>query len=84
MSLPVDLEELFQKWNDLNSKVGTSFGQFDFDSIKEIRKEQGKIEDSIYSVLVESAPDEIKKFLPEGCGELEIGFNVSEKKFYFS
>jgi len=83
MTSETNLEEMFQKWNDLNLNVSVSMGSFDFDSIKEIRNEQRKIEDAIYSILLENAPDDIKKILPEDCGEFEIGYNVSDKIFYF-
>lgn len=78
-----NLGELFKKWKDLNSKVGESFGQFEFESIKAIRKEQRKIEDSVYSELLKTAPDEIRKILPETCGDMEIGYEISNNTFYF-
>lgn len=83
MSVEKNLEELFNKWNELNKKVGSSFGQFDFETIKKIRKEQRAIEDQVYEHVLQNAPDKIKKLLPEDCGEFEIGFDSEEKKFYF-
>jgi len=77
------LSELFQEWNELNVKAGESMGQFDFSKIKEIRKDQSKVENSIYEILRNHASVEILKILPEGCGELEMGYNTKEKIFYF-
>ena len=77
------LRQLFKEWNELNNKAGASMGQFDFTAIKEIRKEQSKLENSIYSEVKKSAPDEILKILPEECGEMEIGYDTKEKVFYF-
>ncbi|GAH22675.1 unnamed protein product, partial [marine sediment metagenome] len=70
------LSELFQEWNELNIKAGESMGQFDFSKIKEIRKEQSRIENSIYEVLKKHAPEDILKMLPEEAGELEMGYNT--------
>ncbi|MHA2287155.1 MAG: hypothetical protein ACXABG_00085 [Promethearchaeota archaeon] len=78
-----NLTELFQEWNKLNMSAGESMGQFDFSKIKEIRKEQSKIENSIYEVLREKAPAEILEILPEECGELEMGFDTKGNVFYF-
>ncbi len=77
------LSELFQEWNELNMKAGESMGQFDFSKIKEIRKNQSKIENSIYELLRNHASEDILKILPEGCGELEMGYNSKDKIFYF-
>ena len=77
------LSELFKEWNELNNKAGASMGQFDFSTIKEIRKEQNKLEDKIYSEVKKNAPDEILKILPEECGEMEMGYEVKENIFYF-
>lgn len=77
------LNELFQEWGELNSQVQESFGQFDFSKLKEIRGKQNKIEDEIYEILKENAPDNIKSMLPEDCGELEVGYETKEKVFYF-
>jgi hypothetical protein len=30
-----------------------------------------------------NAPADLKKFLPETCGEMEIGFEIEKQKFYF-
>jgi len=78
-----DIRELFQEWNELNLKAGESMGQFDFSKIKEIRKLQSKVENSIYEILKKSASEEILKILPEECGELEMGYNTKEEIFYF-
>jgi hypothetical protein len=78
-----NLGELFKKWHDLNTQVAESFGQLNFDSIKEIRTKQRKIEDSVFSILVENAPEEIKKILPDDCGEMEIGYNIENNQFYY-
>ncbi len=77
------LNDLFQEWNELNIKAGESMGQFDFSKIKEIRTSQSKVENSIYEVLKKSASDDLLKILPEGCGELEMGYNTKDKIFYF-
>ena len=77
------LAELFQEWQELNTQVAQKFGEFNFDSIKEIRKKQRIAEDLIYSVLLESAPSEIRKILPDGCGEMEIGYNSQNNKLYY-
>ncbi|MBY8986882.1 MAG: hypothetical protein KGD61_00385 [Candidatus Lokiarchaeota archaeon] len=78
-----NLTELFQEWNELNMKAGASMGQFDFSKIKEIRKEQSKVENAIYEVLKKHASDEILKILPEECGELEMGYDTNGSIFYF-
>jgi len=83
MSNNVDLEEYFNNWNELNDKVADSFGNFDFDNIKEIRKQQRELEDAIYSIVLKNANDDLKDFLPEDCGEMEVGYEAEEKKFYF-
>ncbi|HUW89297.1 MAG TPA: hypothetical protein VMV43_02120 [Candidatus Nanopelagicaceae bacterium] len=77
------LNDLFQEWNELNIKAGESMGQFDFSNIKEIRKSQTKIENSIYEILKNYASDDLLKILPEECGELEMGYNTSDEIFYF-
>ncbi len=77
------LNDLFQEWNELNIKSGESMGQFDFTKIKEIRKSQSKVENSIYEVLKSHASDDLLKILPEECGELEMGYNIKDKIFYF-
>ncbi len=63
--------------------VGASLGQFDFDKIRDVRKNQCIIEDAIYEVLLENAPEDIKKILPEECGEFEIGYESEKEIFYF-
>ncbi|MFW9987935.1 MAG: hypothetical protein ACFFC3_04710 [Candidatus Odinarchaeota archaeon] len=78
-----NLKEMFQEWNDLNSKAQESMGQFDFSNIKKIRESQKKIEDAIYEILKENAPEDIKKIIPEDCGEMEVGFDMEGNKFYF-
>ena len=78
-----DLKDLFQKWNNLNTKAQSSFGNFDFSKIKEIRAKQKKIEDSIYEILKNSASDQIKKILPNDCGQMEVGYDTEENIFYF-
>jgi len=83
MSSQPNLNEMFQEWNDLNIKTQESMGQFDFSNIKKIRKIQKKIEDAIYEILKENAPENIKKIIPEDCGEMEVGYNSEGKKFYF-
>ena len=77
------LAELFEEWQELNNQVAASFGNFDFDSIKEIRKKQKVIEDSIFLILIDNASDEIKKILPEDCGDMEVGYEFESKKFLF-
>ena len=78
-----DIKELFQNWNNLNKQAEESFGQFEFSSIKEIRKKQRKIEDSVYVILLENASEDLKNLLPTDCGSLEIGFDTENKIFYF-
>ena len=77
------LSELFQEWNELNIKAGESMGQFDFSKIKEIRKDQSKVENSIYEILKNHASEDVLKILPEECGELEMGYNTKDQIFYF-
>ncbi len=79
----VDLNKLFHSWNELNKKTAKYFGEFNFSKIKEIRKEQNKLEDEIYSEVKKSAPEQIKKILPDEVGELEVGYEVNESIFYF-
>jgi hypothetical protein len=83
MSSQPNLKEMFQEWNDLNSKAQEAMGQFDFTNIKEIRKSQKKLEDTIYEILKENAPGNIKKIIPEDCGEMEVGYDTEGNKFYF-
>jgi len=79
----LSLSELFKEWNELNNKAGASMGQFDFSTIKEIRKEQSKLENLIFEELKKHASDEILKILPEECGEMEMGYDTKENIFYF-
>ena len=83
MASKPDLNTIFQEWNELNIKTQESLGQFDFSKIKEIRKKQKEIEDSIFEILKSNAPDNIKALLPDDCGEMEVGFENEEKTFYF-
>ncbi len=78
-----NIKELFQSWNELNKQAEESFGQFEFTSIKEIREKQRTIEDSVYAILLENAPENLKQILPKDCGSLEIGFDTENKIFYF-
>ncbi|MFX0071659.1 MAG: hypothetical protein ACFFAO_11265 [Candidatus Hermodarchaeota archaeon] len=78
-----NLNELFKKWEELNNKVGELFGNFDLSSIKELRKQQREIEDEIYKILLDNAPDNIKKLLPEDCGDMEIGYKSDTNTFYY-
>jgi len=79
----INLKELFKEWNTLNTTAQESFGQFDFSKIKEIRTKQKIIEDSIYDVLKDNASEEIKSFLPDDCGQLEVGYDSEGNIFYF-
>jgi len=83
MSSEKNIVNLFENWQILNNEVQESFGNFDFDVIKEIRKDQRELEDSIYSILLNNAPENIKSILPEDCGDMEVGFEGEGKKFYF-
>ena len=83
MSPETKIGDLFKKWNDLNSGVGSSMGTFDFESLRTVRAQQREIEDTIYAILLENAPDDLKKLLPEECGDFEMGYNLSDNLFYF-
>ena len=83
MTSKLNIEKLFQEWNELNSKAQESLGEFNFAKLKEIRAKQKKAEDSIYEILKENAPENILKILPEDCGEMEVGFEMEENRFYF-
>ncbi|MFX1572643.1 MAG: hypothetical protein ACFFB0_07840 [Promethearchaeota archaeon] len=83
MTSEPDLKTIFQEWIELNDKAQEALGQFDFSNIKEIRKKQKDIEDSIFEILKSNAPDNIKTILPDDCGEMEVGFENEEKTFYF-
>ena len=76
------LSEMFQEWNELNSKAQESMRNFDFATIKTIREGQKKIEDSIFEILKENAPENIKEILPEDCGEMEVGYDTEGKIFF--
>ncbi|MHA1671783.1 MAG: hypothetical protein ACTSV5_14595 [Promethearchaeota archaeon] len=79
----VNLNKIFLEWNELNKKAEGYFGEFNFSKIKEIRKEQKILEDKIYSEVKKSAPEQIKKILPDDAGELEVGYEVNASIFYF-
>ena len=83
MTSEPDLKIIFQEWNELNTKTQEYLGQFDFSKIKEIRKKQKEIEDSIFEILKSWAPDNIKAILPDDCGEMEVGYESEENTFYF-
>jgi hypothetical protein len=83
MTSKPNLETLFQEWNELNTNAQKFLGEFDFVKIKEIRAKQKVAEDSIYEILKENAPDDIKKILPDDCGEMEVGYESEENRFYF-
>lgn len=83
MTSKSNLEALFQEWNELNINAQKFLGEFDFAKIKEIRAKQKIVEDSIYEILKESAPDDIKELLPDECGEMEVGYESEENRFYF-
>ncbi|MFX0082877.1 MAG: hypothetical protein ACFE94_14090 [Candidatus Hodarchaeota archaeon] len=83
MTSKPSLENLFQEWNELNTNAQKFLGEFDFAKIKEIRAKQKESEDSIYEILKDNASVEIKKILPDDCGEMEVGFEIEEKRFYF-
>ena len=78
-----NFEELFREWNDLNQKVQGSFSDFDFSKIKEIRNKQKKIEDKIYEILKENAPESYNNILPKEAGQMEVGYEIEGKTFYF-
>lgn len=79
----MDLEELFYSWQSFNSGISESLNELDFSSIKDIRAQQREIEDNIYSILLENASEDIRQFLTENCGEMEMGYDLTNKKFYF-
>ena len=83
MTSKPNLENLFQEWNELNIKAQKFLGEFDFAKIKEIRAKQKQSEDSIFEILKDNAPDDIKKILPDDCGEMEVGYELEENRFYF-
>ncbi|MHA1931853.1 MAG: hypothetical protein ACW96X_04885 [Promethearchaeota archaeon] len=83
MASKPNIKDLFNDWNELNLKAQESLGQFDFTNIKEIRAKQMIAEDSIYEILKENAGEEIIKLLPDDCGEMEVGYESEESRFYF-
>jgi len=83
MASKPNIKDLFKEWNELNLKVQESLGQFDLSNVKEIRVKQNAMEDSIYEILKENAGEEIIKILPDGCGEMEVGYEMEENRFYF-
>ena len=78
-----NIEDLFHEWNELNIQAQEFLGQFDFTKIKEIRAKQSLLEDTIYEILIENAPEDILKILPSDCGEMEIGYENEERMFYY-
>jgi hypothetical protein len=83
MASKPNIKDLFHDWNELNLKVQESLGQFDFTNIKEIRAKQNNVEDSIYEILKENAAESLIKILPDDCGEMEVGYETEENRFYF-
>ena len=81
--MKTSLKELFHNWNDLNKQVEDLFGKFDFTKIKGLRNEQKKIEDQIFEILLENASSDLKKVLPETCGDMEVGFDTKNEMFYY-
>jgi len=77
------LKELFHKWKDLNQQVEQSYGKFDFITIKELRKKQAEIEDTVYDIILKNVKAELKKVLPDTCGEMEVGFDMTNDVFYY-
>jgi hypothetical protein len=78
-----ELVDLFHKWHELNTQVEDSFKKFELSSVRELRNSQRSIEDQIYLILLESASEPLKKILPEDCGDLEVGYDITNNKFYF-
>ncbi|TFG00992.1 MAG: hypothetical protein EU542_07570 [Promethearchaeota archaeon] len=83
MSSEANLKELFEKWNTYNEEVQKLMAGLDLTNVKKIRKKQQEIEDIIYVLLRENAPDEYLELLPEDCGELEVGYDLTNNEFYF-
>lgn len=83
MSTEADLKELFEKWNDYNKQVQEFMAGLDLTSVKKIREQQKKIEDIIYELLRKNAPKDYLDLLPDECGELEVGYDTTNKVFYF-
>ncbi|MHA1283882.1 MAG: hypothetical protein ACTSQP_15405 [Promethearchaeota archaeon] len=83
MASELEFKELFAKWNQLNEFARNSMNNFDFSELKKIRLQQSDLEDKIYEILLNNAPENIKSLLPENCGQMEIGCELSQEKFYF-
>jgi hypothetical protein len=83
MAIPDKISDLFQAWINLNKMVGTSFQTLDFTEIRKYREQQREIEDKIFMKMKENAPENIKKFLPEDPGQMEMGYEKSSGRFYF-
>jgi len=83
MSTKKNIADLFKQWESLNKEVAGSFQEFDFSNVKDIRKQQRKVEDTIYEILLDSAPSSLLQILPDTCGEMELGLNTRSRKFYF-
>jgi len=83
MSSEANLKDLFEKWNNYNKQVQELMASFDLATVKNVRKKQQEIEDTIYALLKKNAPDEYLKILPEDCGELEVGYDITNNEFYF-
>jgi DNA-directed RNA polymerase subunit F len=83
MASKPNIKDLFTDWNELNLKAQEYLGQFDFANIKEIRAKQNVIENSVFKILKENAAEDIIKILPDDCGEMEVGFEMEENRFYF-
>ena len=83
MASKPNMKDLFDDWNELNLKAQEFLGQFDFTNIKEVRAKQSMAEDSIYKILKENAGEDLIKILPEDCGEMEVGYEMEENRFYF-
>jgi hypothetical protein len=83
MSSEANLKELFEKWNTYNEEVQKLMTGLDLTNVKKIRKKQQEIEDIIYVLLRENAPNKYLELLPEDCGELEVGYDLTNNEFYF-
>ena len=79
----INLHKLFLEWNELNKKAEAYFGEFNFSKIKDIRKQQKDLEDTIYNEVKKSASEEVRKILPDDVGELEVGYELNGSIFYF-
>ncbi len=83
MNEKMSLKDLFISWESFNSNISESFNSLDFSSVRDVRNKQREIEDIIYASLLENAPEDLKQILPEDCGEMEIGYDIGNEKFYF-